>query len=135
MFKVWTDPQHIAKWWGPEGYSSTDCKVDLRVGGNFSLQLHGKAGDIHPCVGTFREIVEPERIVYEAVQGEGAGCGAGLPPRSVVTVTFVDQQGKTLLTIHTRLASILDRDAALESGFGPGWESCLGRLADYLTTT
>lgn len=135
VFKVWTDPQHIAKWWGPEGYSSTDCKVDLRVGGNFSLQLHGKGGDIHPCAGTFREIVEPERIVYEAVQAEGAGCGAGLPPRSVVTVTFEDQQGKTLLTIHTRLASILDRDAALESGFGIGWESCLGRLADYLTNT
>ncbi|MGV3606721.1 MAG: SRPBCC domain-containing protein [Planctomycetaceae bacterium] len=135
VFKAWTDPKHLAIWWGPAGYSSKDCQVDLKVGGKFSLLLHGTKGDVHPCCGMFREIVEPERIVYEGTLQEGAGCGAGLPPRSVVTVTFEDQQGKTLLTIHTRLASILDRDAALESGFGPGWESCLERLADYLITT
>ena len=59
-------------------------------------------------------------------------CGAGLPPNAIVTVTFVEQDGKTTLTIHTQLQSAADRDAAVDAGFVPGWESTLERLAEVL---
>jgi uncharacterized protein YndB with AHSA1/START domain len=133
LFKVWTDPQHVARWWGPKGFVSSDCEIDLRVGGTFRLRMRGPDGAVYPCQGVFREIVEPERIVYAGVPDEGPACGAGLPPRSIVTVTFVERHGKTTLTIHTRLETAADRDAAVEAGFHAGWESTLERLAEQLT--
>jgi len=132
LFKVWTDPKHVAQWWGPKGFISSDCEIDLRVGGSFSLQMRGPDGAVYPCRGVFREIVEPERIVYAGVPHDSPACGAGLPPRAVVTVTFAEHHGKTRLTIHTRLESAADQEAVVKAGFNVGWESCLERLAEHL---
>jgi uncharacterized protein YndB with AHSA1/START domain len=132
VFQTWTDPQHLARWWGPAGFESTVLEMDVRPGGVFRLEMRGPNGNVYPCQGTYREIVEPERIVFAGPEDCGHACGAGLPPRAVVTVTFDDVDGKTLLTIHTRFASESDRDAAAQAGYQPGWESCLERLSDEL---
>jgi uncharacterized protein YndB with AHSA1/START domain len=60
------------------------------------------------------------------------GCGGGLPPRALVTMTFAGHDGKTKLTIDTRFESAADRDAAVKMGFNAGWASSLDRLADLL---
>jgi uncharacterized protein YndB with AHSA1/START domain len=60
------------------------------------------------------------------------GCGGGLPPRALVTITFAGQDGKTMLTINTRFEAAADRDAAVKMGFNAGWASSLHRLADLL---
>jgi uncharacterized protein YndB with AHSA1/START domain len=62
------------------------------------------------------------------------GCGAGLPPRARVTVTFAERAGKTTVTIHTRLESAADREAAVKTGFNSGWASSLDHLAEHLRT-
>lgn len=135
VFRAWTDARHIARWWGPNGFSGEDCEVDFRVGGGIRLQLRGPDGNRYPCDAVIREIVPPERIVFAGSPDDGPGCGAGLPPRSLVTVTFVESGGKTTLTIQTQLASAADRQAAIDSGFNPGWEQCLERLAGCLEAT
>ena len=117
VFKAWTDPKQVEKWWGPKGFKSTDCEADLRVGGLFRLQMRGPDGAIYPCRGIIREIVEPERIVYLGVADEGRACGAGLPPNATVTITFVEHGGRTTLTIHTRLSSAAQRDGHGEGRF------------------
>jgi uncharacterized protein YndB with AHSA1/START domain len=132
VFAAWTDPGHVERWWGPRGYTSSACEIDLRPGGIFGLEMRGPDGAIYPCKGVFREIVRPERIVYIAQTGHEHPCGAGLPPRSIVTITFAEQDGKTTLTIQTRLQSSADRDAAQNAGYVPGWESSLERLAQFL---
>jgi uncharacterized protein YndB with AHSA1/START domain len=132
VFAAWTDPALVAQWWGPRGYSSFDCEIDLRVGGVFSLKMQGPDGAVYPCTGVFREVVKPERIVYTGPSEENHPCGAGLPPNSIVTVEFVEHDRKTTLTIHTRLDSAADRDAAMDAGFVPGWESTLDRLGEFL---
>jgi uncharacterized protein YndB with AHSA1/START domain len=60
------------------------------------------------------------------------GCGAGLPPRALVTVTFTERDGKTTVRIHTLLQSASDLEAAVQTGFNPGWAASLDRLADHL---
>jgi uncharacterized protein YndB with AHSA1/START domain len=134
VFAAWTDPRHVERWWGPQGFKSTACEIDLRPGGAFRLQMSGPDGTIYPCEGVFREIVPPERIVYVGGPQDGHPCGAGIPPRSIVTVTFIEHAGKTTLTIHTELTSPSDREATDAAGFIPGWNSTLDRLAESLAS-
>ncbi len=129
VFKAWTDPRHISAWWGPHGFENTECAVDLRVGGTFRLQMRAPDGKLYPCQGTYREIVEPERIAYLGVAEDSHPCGAGLPPRALVTIDFTEQQdNKTLLTIHTRLESAAAKQAAAQGGYIAGWSDSLERL-------
>jgi uncharacterized protein YndB with AHSA1/START domain len=132
VFKSFTDPKHIAQFWGPKGTTAPICEVDLRVGGAFRVEMRGPNGTTYPCTGIYREIVAPERIVYAATTSDDNPCGAGLPPRSIVTMTFAAIDGKTKLTIHTRLASAADRDAAIKGGFNEGWNDSLNRLEAFL---
>ncbi len=132
VWQAWTDPQHLVQWWGPVGFTGANCEMDLRVGGKFMLDLLGPDGMHYPCIGTYCEIRPEERIVYEGEAGEGHPCGSGLPPRSLVTITFEDAGSKTTVTIHTRFQTLERREAALRGGYGPGWTQSLERLAALL---
>ncbi len=132
VFAAWTAPEHVERWWGPAGFSAFGCKIEPRVGGIFQIQMRGPDGLIYPCVGVFREIEIPERIVFAGPGEASEGCGGGLPPRSVVTVTFVAIDDKTEVTIHTRMESMADREAAQRAGYMVGWQTCLERLEKFV---
>ena len=133
VWNAWTDPAHIASWWGPRGFSAPPCEVDLRPGGEFVVILDGPDGNKYPCRGVFKEVVEKEKIVYDGPPNEPAGCGAGIPPNARVTVTFEERSPEaTRLTIHTVLDSAESRAAAAAEGFVAGWNDSLDRLAEDL---
>ena len=132
VFKAFTDPEHLAQFWGPKGFSVPACAVDLRVGGEFRIEMRGPEGATYPCTGIYRDIAPPERIVYAGTADDGHPCGGGLPPRAIVTMTFTALDGKTKLTIHTRLASAADREAAIKGGFNAGWNDSLDRLEELV---
>jgi uncharacterized protein YndB with AHSA1/START domain len=132
VFKMFTDPKHLARFWGPKGFISTVREMDARPGGAFHIDMRGPDGTICPCQGVYWEVVEPERIVYRGEPDGSHGCGGGLPPRALVTVTFAEHNGKTKLTINTRFEAAADRDAAVQMGFDAGWASSLDRLAEIL---
>ncbi|MEC5387421.1 SRPBCC domain-containing protein [Uliginosibacterium sp. H3] len=134
VFKLWTDPQHLPMWWGPQGFNCQTCHMDVRVGGAFHLDMLGPDGVVHPCDGIYREIVEPERIVYDGLAEEGHPCGAGLPPHGRVTISFTELDGVTTVRIHAKLRSVADREAAMEQGFGAGWSQTLERLEAYVSS-
>jgi uncharacterized protein YndB with AHSA1/START domain len=126
VFRAWTDPNQLVRWWGPRGFSLPSCKLDSHPGGSFRYQMRGPDGDDHYMQGVFREIVEPERIVF-------AGCwtdaeGNPRSPETVATVTFEDQGGKTRLTLHQ---SLFESVTARDEHHG-GWNSSFDCLADYL---
>lgn len=133
VWLAWTDPEHVKQWWGPQGFHNESCSVDLRVGGNLRLEMRAPDGNVYPCIGTFCEIIENERIVYEGEAMEGHPCGAGIPPRATVTISFTEQNGKTQLTLHTRFASAERKQAAAEARFVTSWEEALTRLEELLT--
>src|ERR1700741_3221172 len=67
VFKIWTDPQHLAKWWGPRDFTNPVCELDLRVGGKILIHMRAPDGILYPMTGTFREIAAPERLVFTAI--------------------------------------------------------------------
>ena len=125
VFSVWTRPEHLVRWWGPKDFTLPHCQADFRVGGAYRFCMRSPEGTDHWVSGVYREIVEPERIVFtwerEDVEGKG---GSG----SVVTVTFADHDGKTELTLRQ---AVFKTVKARDEHQG-GWTGCLERLAEYV---
>jgi uncharacterized protein YndB with AHSA1/START domain len=103
VWKVWTDPRHLAQWWGPDGFSITNHDMQVRAGGRWTFTMHGPDGKDYDNTITYHEVVKPERLVYS--HGE-----PGDPDQFRVTVTFDDDGGKTRLAMRSRFPSIAARD-------------------------
>jgi uncharacterized protein YndB with AHSA1/START domain len=125
VFKAWTDPEQIARWWGPQGFTTTSLTMDLHPGGAYRACMRSPTGTLHCRQGVYQEIVPPERLVF-TFAWEGATGDPG--PQTVVTVTFAAQRGKTLITLHQ---ATFETVAACDDHRG-GWTSCLERFAEYL---
>jgi len=95
VFEGWTDPKHVAQWWGPDGFTNTIQEMDVRPGGVWRLVMHGPDGIDYKNKSIFDEIVKPERLVYSHLSG----------PVFRMTVTFDEQDGKTTVTMRMRSAA------------------------------
>jgi len=125
VFKAWTQPEHISRWWGPHGFTVFECQIDLRVGGGWYIRMGSAPNQMARQRGIIREIIAPERLVFTYAFEDEAGTRGH---ETIVTAAFTDEGGKTLLTLH---------QAVFESDFMckdhvRGWGETLERLADYL---
>ena len=121
VFRAWTDPDELRRWWGPGEYATRYAEVDLRPGGHYLLVIEGAEGDAMRLAGTFREVVAPERLVYSWRWVEGWSD----PAESIVTVEFEDLGERTrVVLLHSALDDSPDAD-----GYRMGWESGLEKLA------
>ena len=125
VFKMWTDPKHLAEWWGPKGFTNPVCEVDLKPDGALKIVMRAPDGGEFPMKGVFREIVPPSRLVFTniAVDKDGNHIIEGL-----TTVTFTEEGGMTKLTLHTRGAAVVDYAAAYLQGMEAGWTQSLEKL-------
>lgn len=131
VFKVWTDPQHLAQWWGPKDFTNPVCEVDARSGGAIRIHMRGPDGAVHPMRGTFHEVVPPERLVFISSAIDDA---TGQPALEVLTtVTFDEQAGKTKLTMHANVTRAAPEAADALAGMEAGWNQSLDRLAAHLS--
>ena len=95
VFKAWTDPLHVAEWFGPNGFTLTVHEMDVRPGGVFRYLMHGPDGVEYPNFSVFHEVVEPERLVYTHSSGEPGD------PGFEVTVSFAETApNRTMLTLR-----------------------------------
>jgi uncharacterized protein YndB with AHSA1/START domain len=125
VFKAWTEPQHVARWWGPLGFTTIYCDMDIRVGGAYRFGMRSPEGREHWKRGVYREIVEPERIVF-TFAWEDANGNPG--HELLTTVTFAAEGRNTRLTLRQgRFEKAAGRDDHLA-----GWTSCLQRFADFV---
>jgi uncharacterized protein YndB with AHSA1/START domain len=130
VFKLWTDPKHLAKWWGPKGFTNPVCEFEARAGGRIYIDMKGPDGTVYPMDGTVSEIVPPERLVLICTC---CGDDSGKPGiESVTTVTFHAEAGGTRMELEARVTKFesFARDAL--AGMEQGWSETLDRLADAI---
>jgi len=89
VWEVWTKPEHIAQWWGPNGFTNTINTMELVSGGQWNLVMHGPDGTDYVNKSTFKEVIEFKRISYEHFN-----------PHIIATIDFEAQGDKTLLNWH-----------------------------------
>src|SRR4051794_37608696 len=90
VFQMWTDPQHIGNWWGPNGFTITLYEMDVRPGGVWRFVMHGPDGRDYQNKIVYVEVVKPERLVYDHVSG----------PLFRATVNFAEEGRKTRLNMQ-----------------------------------
>lgn len=127
LFRAWSQPEHLMRWFGPVGWPVTMCEVDFRQGGRWRMAMTGPGGEQNePFGGAYLEIVPDRKIVFDnAFEGNPA-------KKMVMTVTFEEKGGKTLLTWHTLFLSPAMKNEYVGMGIEAGAGSGLDQLADVV---
>lgn len=125
VFRMWTQAQHLAHWWGPRGFSTPVCEVEARAGGAIRIQMRGPDGTVYPLMrGTYEDFVAPQRLTILSSVGDLF--------RTRQTFTFDDLDGKTKVALR---AYVLEAHPGAETslaGMEEGWNQTLDRLSEYL---
>ncbi|MEO1064078.1 MAG: SRPBCC domain-containing protein [Actinomycetota bacterium] len=138
VWRAWTDPELLRRWWGPEGTTVTACEIDLRIGGTISVvteagETMGKyAGTRWPMEGTFGRIEEPGRLVYDArswTEGEEAGSTI----EHTNDLRLRADGAATQLTLHVAITSIGPKAKMAAFGMKWGYKAQLDALGEVLT--
>ena len=129
VFKAWTDPAHMAAWWGPKGFTNPVCEMDVRVGGSLRIVMRAPDGREHPMTGTFREIIAPQRLVFLCV-----AVDSNEQPllESLTTVTFEEVDGKTKVTVQADAVGLAPIAPQMLAGMEVGWTQSIDRLGDLV---
>ena len=126
VWEMWTDPEHIANWWGPDGFTNTIGTMDIRPGGQWNLVMHGPDGRDYDNKSIFTEVVKHKKLVFEHVS----------EPRSRTTVEFEAKGEQTLLTWQMVFESAeVFLKVVKEHGAIEGMKQNVGKLEKYLVST
>jgi uncharacterized protein YndB with AHSA1/START domain len=124
VWKAWTEPQHLAQWFGPKGFTNPVCEVDLRTGGIMRITMQSPDGTLYPMIAVYDEVIEPERLVWTtSVEHDG---NVAFDIRQVTT--FVERDGKTELTTQAFVLRSTPEAADALGGMETGWSMSLDKL-------
>jgi uncharacterized protein YndB with AHSA1/START domain len=129
VWRAWTEADQIKAWWGPNGFTTTIHEMDVTVGGVWRFMMHGPDGTDYPNKVVYREIVKPERLVYDHTDDRD-------PPshQFQTTVTFAAQGRKTMVTLRALFANAEARAASVKFGAIEGGAQTLARLDQHVAT-
>ncbi|HEX6023596.1 MAG TPA: SRPBCC family protein [Solirubrobacter sp.] len=127
VYRCYTEPDLVSRWWPGKRGEMTLCEIDLRVGGSYRYVMQANEGFEVAFHGEYREIVPNERIVHTEVF-EGVPDGDDDP--AVNIVTFEEADGRTKLTILTQVSSRQIRDMIIDSGMEGGLQEGMDLLEE-----
>ena len=136
VWKAWTQPERLKRWWGPKDFTAPVCKIDLRVGGKYLFCMRSPEGKDFWSTGVYREIIKPERIVCTDYFADEKGNVVpatyygmnDFPLELQITVTLEEQDGKTKMTLqHVGLPA-----GEMTDMCGQGWNQSFDKLAKSL---
>lgn len=125
VWKVWTDPEHIKLWWGPDGFRNTIQKMDMKPEGEWHLIMHGPDGTDYEIRSVFIEVIKHKKIVYKQLNQF----------RYIATIEFEERGNKTFLIWQMLFESkeyLIE--AAKTYGVDTGFVQNAERLVSYLST-
>jgi uncharacterized protein YndB with AHSA1/START domain len=144
VFKAWTERDRLMHWFGPKGFKMVVANMDLRPGGSFHYCLKSANGGEMWGKFIYREIVPPERIVWVNTFSDEQGnltrhpAAPGWPREMLTTVTFVEHNGKTTVTLRSRAINASPEETHLFDSNHPsmtgGWTGTFDQLKAYLET-
>ena len=135
VWKMFADPYHLSRWWGPKGFTNPVVELDFREGGRWYHVMRGPDGRDYPADSEFVEIAPPDRIVYRNRQVEAAAFGDNPPPSFLRVITFAALPGnRTRLTLDAYFDTAANKDAVTRRGFREGTLESYDRLAAHLAT-
>jgi uncharacterized protein YndB with AHSA1/START domain len=139
VWKAWTEPKHLMKWWGPKEFTCPVCKIDFRVGGSFHYCMRSPEGKDYWGTGVYKEIRRFEKIVVtdsfadkfgNVVPATAYGFEGDFPLELLITITFEKLKGKVKLTLrHDGFPVGKHKDMA-----NTGWNESLDKLRELLMT-
>ncbi|TAK53153.1 MAG: SRPBCC domain-containing protein [Bacteroidetes bacterium] len=144
VFKAWTEPEHLAQWWGPKGFTMIALKIDLRPGGIFHYHMKSPTGNDMWGRFVYRKIVIPERLEFIVSFSDEHGgitrhpLSPTWPLEMLNIVTFTESEGKTTITLRGEPFNATEEERktyyagmeGMEAGFG----ATMDQLDEYLTT-
>jgi uncharacterized protein YndB with AHSA1/START domain len=129
VFKAFTDPAHLARWWGPHGYTNPVCELDARPGGPLRIHMRAPDGRTHVTTGVVQEIVAPERLVFTIAALDDDGS---IKLENLTSVILAEHAGNTELTLHVRVLKATAAAAINLAGMPVGWSQSLERLGELV---
>jgi uncharacterized protein YndB with AHSA1/START domain len=124
VFRAFTVPAQMVRWWGPKGFTVPACTMDVRAGGAWHTVMRSPEGKDHVVSGVYREIIPPERLVFTWAWEEDGARGH----ETVVTVELFETPGGTRLELtHEPFQTADSRDRHRH-----GWSSCFDCLEEAL---
>lgn len=138
VWRAWTEPERLMRWWGPKGFKAPVCTVDLRVGGRYLNCMRSPEGQDFWSTGVYRDIVAPERLVCSdsfadehgnVVPATYYGMEPGFPLELQIAVTLEEDHGTTRMTL--RHAGI--PPGSMREMCAAGWNESFDKLAESLS--
>lgn len=144
LFKVWTDPEHMQRWWGPKGFTVIYSKLDLRPGGSYHYCMRSPDGDDMWGKFVYREVVKPEQIVFVNSFSDAHGnithhsLSPTWPLEMLSTIAFTELAGQTTVTVRWLPLNATDEECkTFADGFDSmqkGWGGTFEQLGEYLAS-
>lgn len=132
IFQVFTQPEHLKRWWAPLPYTLPICTIDLQPGGIWHYCMRSPEGQDHWARSVYREIVPPEKLVYTSTfSDEHANPIEGIPEH-LTTVTFTEEADKTRVSALVQFASAAALKVAVDMGMLQGMNMTWDELVVYV---
>jgi uncharacterized protein YndB with AHSA1/START domain len=128
VWKVWTEPEHLKKWFAPLPWTTVDIELDLRPGGIFRSVMRSPEGKDFPGEGCFLEVMPNEKLVW--TDALLPGFRPSLEPFFTAVLTFEKVEGGTKYTARALHKNEEDRIKHEKMGFYEGWGKCLDQLVE-----
>lgn len=136
VWKAWTQPEHLVKWFCPLPWKTTNCRIDLRPGGIFQTTMQGPEGPGFTNTGCILQVEDNELLAWTGVLGPGfrpqaKELFAAVPFMMTAIIALEDAEGGTKYTALARHGDIPSREAHEQMGFHAGWGKALDQLVEH----
>ena len=128
VWEAWTQPRHLAQWFGPQGFTNPVCEADVRPGGIMRITMQGPDGTQYPMEAVFQEVVQPERLVWDTSVEHAGNVSFDIHQ----VITFAERNGKTEVTLVAYVTRATPESAGALGGMEIGWSQSLDKLAELL---
>jgi uncharacterized protein YndB with AHSA1/START domain len=133
VWKAWTSPEHLKKWFCPRPWQTVHCEIDLRPGGKFHTVMQSPEGEKHPNTGCYLEVVPNRKLVWTGAllpEYRPAPRPEGVPFFFTAVITLEPQGNGTKYTAHVMHSDEAGKDAHEKMGFHQGWGAALDQLVE-----